>query len=75
DDDEYKDEDDLFDDNYGDDTDNELFLFGDADYIMHDSGWICEDDHVDCENNVDMDRESNNNADGKVDCGFKENDM
>ncbi|GKC18140.1 hypothetical protein Tco_1014922 [Tanacetum coccineum] len=64
--DEDNDEDDLFDDNYGDDTDNELFLNGNADYLMHDGGWIREDDHVDCENNVDMDRGSNNNADGEV---------
>ncbi|GKB39584.1 RNA-directed DNA polymerase, eukaryota [Tanacetum coccineum] len=75
DDDEDNDEDDLFDDNYRDDTDNELFLNGDADYLMYDGGWIREDDHVDCENNVDMDCGSNNNADGEVDYGFKENDM
>nr|GEZ22688.1 hypothetical protein [Tanacetum cinerariifolium] len=47
-------------------TDNELFLDGDADYLMHDGGWIRKDDHVDCENNVDMDCGSNNNADGEV---------
>nr|GEW92988.1 reverse transcriptase domain-containing protein [Tanacetum cinerariifolium] len=46
-----------------------------ADYLMYDGGWIREDDHVDCENNVDMDHGSNNNADGEVDCDFKENDM
>nr|GEX80086.1 hypothetical protein [Tanacetum cinerariifolium] len=62
------DEDDLFDDNYGDDTDNELFLNGDADYLMHDVGWIREDDRVDCDYNINMDCGSNNNVDGDVDC-------
>nr|GEY67534.1 cytochrome P450 [Tanacetum cinerariifolium] len=63
-----EDEDDLFDDNYGDDTDNELFLNGDADYLMHDGGWIREEDRVDCDNNINMDCGSNNNVDGDVDC-------
>ncbi|GJR37945.1 hypothetical protein Tco_1213629 [Tanacetum coccineum] len=65
--DEIKNKDDLFDDNYGDDIDNELFLNGDADYLMHDGGWIREDDCVDCKNSINMDRGSNNNSDGDVD--------
>ncbi|GKA33590.1 hypothetical protein Tco_0720019 [Tanacetum coccineum] len=67
--------DDLFGDNYGDDTDNELFSNGDAEYLMHDGRWIREDVHVDCENNIDMDCRSNNNADGNVDYDCKENYM
>ncbi|GKA70901.1 hypothetical protein Tco_0777040 [Tanacetum coccineum] len=66
--DEDDDEDDLFEDNYEDNIDNELFLNGDADYLMHDGGWIREDDHVDCKNNINMDRGSNNNANDDVDC-------
>ncbi|GKA65269.1 hypothetical protein Tco_0764976 [Tanacetum coccineum] len=66
--DEDDDEDDLFDDNYGDDIDNELFLNGDADYLMHDGGWIREDDRVDCKNNINMDCGSNNNENDDVDC-------
>ncbi|GJU72249.1 transcriptional regulator TAC1-like protein [Tanacetum coccineum] len=71
--DEDDDEDDLFDDNYGDDIDNELFLNGDADYLMHDGGWIREDDRVDCKNNVNMDCGSNNNENDDVD--YLENNM
>ncbi|GJY19116.1 hypothetical protein Tco_0390607 [Tanacetum coccineum] len=71
--DEDDDKDELFDDNYGDDIDNELFLNGNADYLIHDGGWIREDDRVDCKNNINIDRGSYNN--GNVDVDFLENNI